>query len=223
MSDSTGTGGAEDKATARERRDTAGKAALITAIVAVVALVGTGIMTFFDVQLAQDQLEQSRQEQREEARQQAAAVGFWDDNKGVAVISNASTRPLYAVSAEFAMGPASGPSGKGRATWSLYFDVLPPCSRATVGKDLARTFKPGLLEGTLRAEGLRADATLVPVRVRFADAQDTYWVRDHQGLHPAAKDAMRILNLSDDVHGPSVVLWGHQGGELREEERCTPA
>ncbi|MFF9868223.1 hypothetical protein ACF1G0_22950 [Streptomyces sp. NPDC013953] len=56
--------------------------------------------------------------------------------------------------------------------------------------------------GELNGKGLRGDATLVPVRVRFADALDAYWVRDQHGLRTAAEDAMRILNLSADVDGP---------------------
>ncbi|MEU7662468.1 hypothetical protein [Streptomyces lincolnensis] len=134
------------------------------------AAVGLGVTAWGTVkssQVADDQLDQSREQQLASDRQQVAQVNFWVEG-GKTVIANRSLDP---VSIYFSTRPVNDPAVSSPFQW---LSKIPPCKRV-------------LLPDRLLTPNDRDPQVLASLLV--IDTDGRAWLRDHAGrIDPASAD-----------------------------------
>ncbi|MDO0933115.1 hypothetical protein QQY66_15970 [Streptomyces sp. DG2A-72] len=163
--------------------------------------------------MADDQLEQSRDQQNREERRQAAMISFWtegDEKRGKVAILNRSLDPIYGVRVEFSLITNRHFDFTERI--STYRQVVLPCARLEIPIRLAwewasREENRGLWDVADQEyiqNGLRVTA------LSFVDAYGIKWVRlpgqfandDYTGgaslLKAGEEVSVSFMDVSDD-------------------------
>ncbi|MFI0813388.1 hypothetical protein [Streptomyces echinatus] len=156
---------------------------VIAALVAAAGLAVTAWGTAKSAQVADDQLEQSREEQEKEERAQASAVTAWleglAEGDETLIIANRSLYPVpVAVDGmrKWDKEPVTDSEGNSIITTvsqehTIALGVLPPCTRVTLSHDL-------LLK---HSTDVKAPDDFDPSLIFFMDATGQHWQRGLSG------------------------------------------
>jgi hypothetical protein len=164
------------------------------ALAAAAGLIFSAWTSYYSVQTAQDQLDQSREDADRDLRQQAVLVSTWTQTDGsgaprgepgktIGFITNRSLDPVDQVvvgiavrtEADLPAGPVSPKSPK----TSLYLGPLPPCSRVTI---------PAIAVEHSLPPGIRVDNYLI-TGMSFIDVYGQRWARLTSGPLQPMKEA----------------------------------
>ncbi|WP_405591894.1 hypothetical protein [Streptomyces sp. NBC_01092] len=162
-------------------------ATVVAALAAAGGLIFSAWTSYYSVQTAQDQLDQSREDADRELRQQAVLVSTWTQIDGsnaargepgvtTGYIANRSLDPIDQVvvglSTELEGDPRTFPLDYKENKTMLYLGALPPCSRVTLPAIVAkRQLGPGMpLEVSYHIPG-----------VSFIDVYGQRWARPSSG------------------------------------------
>lgn len=154
---------------------------LLSTSVAALGLLLTAIATYWSVQTANDQLEQSVEDSEKESRQQAALVSVWDITKrggsGVGVIVNRSLDPIYHGQVNFSIADSGSEASDRRDKFAISLGTVPPCSRIELTPDFMK--KAGPYKGSMLHAQVFIEA------LTFADAKGKSWARTPERLEEA--------------------------------------
>ncbi|MEU4487939.1 hypothetical protein AB0H94_24135 [Streptomyces purpurascens] len=166
---------AQSASSTHPQRDTAGWAAVVSTLLAAIALGFTGIVTYWDVQVARDQLSESQEEAARREREQASMVSIWSETTskgpGYAVIANRSRDPVSAVSLWVRWNPEDGLESITGAERFVLIGTIPPCTRLNIKS------------AHLSTKGAKGTESLLITKVIFIDSDGAIWTRDSLHLH----------------------------------------
>lgn len=226
-----------------QRIDWMKAATVVAALAAAGGLIFSAWTSYYSVQTAQDQLDQSREDADRELRQQAVLVSTWTQIDGsnaargepgvtTGYIANRSLDPIDQVvvglSTELEGDPRTFPLDYKEAKTMLYLGALPPCSRVTLPAIVAKhQLGPGTpLEVSYHIPG-----------VSFIDVYGQQWARPSSGpLQPLNEggpvdskgnlSAMSKVLFEDEVLELTWTLAGASNTEVPAPEpleECGPA
>ncbi|MEU0924632.1 hypothetical protein [Streptomyces malaysiensis] len=120
---------------------------MITAVAGIGGVVFTGIATYYGARVSADQLEQSREDTGQKARDQAAHVAYWvdaaSDGKQRLHVMNRSPDPVSQVYVSFILMPAEWkPGDPGKVGFALALPSVPPCSGLVIDQKSMRYRNP---------------------------------------------------------------------------------
>ncbi|MER5531908.1 hypothetical protein ABT075_46265 [Streptomyces sp. NPDC002677] len=118
--------------------------AIVTIVASLGGLVATGVGTIWSARVSADQLVQSREQQEDKQREQAARVSAWVDRSNKEVsrlhLSNRSPDPVNGVKVRFLATDSQ--VGSFVVIWfNIQLDSLPPCSDTVIKQEDLRFFK----------------------------------------------------------------------------------
>ncbi|NJP99350.1 hypothetical protein [Streptomyces zingiberis] len=161
---------------------------------AIGGLIFTGIATYYSAWVAQDQLEQSRDESVQKARDQASRVTFWEENSLYGKtreihLVNRSPDPVSLIQVVIRV---SGPVEDNRLL--LADRNLPPCT------EIAFNAADLIISPTAKDNSFLGDATWRIESLTFTDRNGRVWVRSPIFL--SRKD--QVQGFNDRVTGSAL-------------------
>jgi hypothetical protein len=177
---------------------------IVSAFAAAGALIFTGIVTYYDVQVARDQLEQSQEDAEKDAKRQAALVGFWQERPpdSSLIFYNRSTDPLYNVHLKFGAGLGTDDDRR----YEVYLQSLTPCTQVRLTEEFARALdsRPGV--------GLSS-----PYSILFTDMNGETWERAED---EGAYGAVQLRSVKAPPSRADGVIYAASQIEYKQVDNC---
>ncbi|MGX1886832.1 hypothetical protein [Streptomyces sp. NPDC055287] len=196
--------------------------AVVTAVVAAGGLVFTGVVTYWNVRTAEDQLAQSREDQEKAVQKQASLVMSWMEQRPgglVRVLVNRSPEPIFSVQLDYEwIDPkATARLAKARPHGDSLSDIANERSLRGAWEKLYRenstslepTYTQVSLEEAFLVTKARYVGQLPPcsrvevkppvydVDLRFVDSQGTHWLRTSEGaLRPEEPETFSSASMA---------------------------
>lgn len=185
------------RASSRTERDLATWAAVISATVAAIALIFTGLVAFWDIETARDQLTQSQKDAERKKREQASMVTIWPetDSNGqmYGVVANRSRDPVSGVDLFLRWRDESG-------EYHFHLGTIPPCTRMNIKSQAAHLTTEALYDKDLTRRV--AHQNLIILRMSFTDSTASIWSRDSLHLRemPVKKGEVDSFSKNWEEH-----------------------
>ncbi|MER8237556.1 hypothetical protein [Streptomyces sp. NPDC094049] len=161
---------------------------IITAITVAIGIIFQAFLTFWTIRssdwgirVAQDQLEQSREDSDKEARKQARMVSIWNED-GDTVIVNRSPDVIYDVDLDYTVTWLG--SVRRGYIYEVSIPFVPPCG-------LTRVKWEAVTEGSWTPDHGKVPKTIWRSGSRFVDADGVRWLRKFDGKLVEANKAER--------------------------------
>ncbi|WP_159062923.1 hypothetical protein [Streptomyces scabiei] len=160
-------------------------ATVLGAVAAVGGIVFTAIATFYSAEVAEDQLQQSKEDAAKETRAQASKVAFYGDTNGMILygkkysVVNRSADPVTDVTA-FLVAHVKSKFPKhilDAPILEMHLGYIPPCSRIVLTSSNLATFNE---QGSL--EALPGGQSFAVMVLQFTDSDGREWGRSSTQL-----------------------------------------
>ncbi|MFF0199281.1 hypothetical protein [Streptomyces sp. NPDC005017] len=187
------------------------------AAVGIGSLVFTGVATYYGARIAQQQLEQSRSQEEDSARSQAARVAYWvEETQGPTLVhlTNQSPGPITDVRIEFYWAVLKERPGERsvyeRVSFAVPLESMAPCTEVTLNaRDMKRLSDRGL---PIKLEHVGLSLTVQ--YASFRDDSGAYWIRDADGLTRAKSKGEALLTSPSVPPAPAGAALREWGGSI---------
>ncbi|MFE5894780.1 hypothetical protein ACFQ6E_38405 [Streptomyces sp. NPDC056462] len=193
--------------------------AVLGALVGLVGLIFTGVATYYQAAVTNDQLHQSREQAQQAKRSQAMRVFYWVDEAADGHLrlhlGNSSPDPVTGVNVSFgaAVGLTTAVYSDLYVSYELHIPYLPPCS------DSVFDSRHWLYISEAQLEDLPKGADLLPgweKALKPLPTPDDVWV---YGLMFSDRDGMPWQRTNTTLEQGDIPDYGHLNGEDQSDHQ----
>ncbi|GGW38248.1 hypothetical protein [Streptomyces xantholiticus] len=186
----------------------------------------TGVATYYGARVAEEQLQQSREEAERSMRSQAAQVAYWvEETQGPTRIhfANQSPNPISEVLLEFYLAEIRTEAGKRpiyeRVNFFVTLESVAPCAEVTFdARDMKRHPDSGM-----PVKLAHLDGSFTVRYAAFKDREGSYWVRDDTGLARAKSKSEAFLANLVRPTAPAGTVTREWSGSVKSRPTEKPA